>query len=124
MELLKSSSVILPFLAFSGCWTALWRRGKDWRTSFIVSATLWGIWVAATTEVLSAGSLLTRGAVAAVWLVASILAWWFAISPAKGRRFSPASGAQASDPAKVARETLSAADWLLLAGLIAVVLLL
>jgi len=124
MELITSSSVILPFLAFSGCWTALWRRGQDWRTSFIVSATLWGIWVAATTELLSAGSLLARGAVAAAWLLASILAWSLAIFAAKGRRFSPASGAQASDPAKVASEPLSPADWLLLAGLSAVVLLL
>src|ERR1700687_922915 len=115
MELIKSSSVILPFLAFSGCWIALWRRGQDWRTSFIVSTALWGIWVAATTELLSAGSMLTRGAVAAVWLAASILAWSFAI---------PASGSQVSNPATVASKPLSTADWPLLAGLTAVVLLL
>jgi hypothetical protein len=124
MELIKSSSVILPFLAFSGCWIALWRRGQDWRTSFIVSATLWGIWVAATTELLSAGSMLTRGAVAAVWLAASILAWSFAIFAANGRHFPPASGSQVSNPASVASKPLSTADWLLLAGLTAVVLLL
>src|ERR1700675_4232843 len=81
MELLRSSSVILPFLAFSGSWIALRRRGRDWRTSFIISATLWGVWVAATTELLSAASLLTRAAVAAMWLVASILAWSFALLP-------------------------------------------
>src|SRR3984893_4261037 len=124
MELIKSSSVILPFLAFSGCWIALWRRGQDWRTSFIVSATLWGIWVAATTELLSAGSMLTRGAVAAVWLAASILAWSFAIFAANGRHFPPASGSQVSNPASVASKPVSTADWLLLAGLTAVVLLL
>ena len=124
MELIKNGSVVLPLLAFSGWWIALWRRGQDWRTSFIVSATLWGIWVAGVTELLSAGSILTRGTVAAVWLVASIVAWSYAIFAARGWQFSPASVSQASGPGSVASKPLSLADWLLLAGLVAVVLLL
>jgi 4-amino-4-deoxy-L-arabinose transferase-like glycosyltransferase len=124
MQLIKSSSAVLPFLAFSGCWLALWRRGQDWRTSFIVSATLWGIWVAVTTELLSAGSVLTRGAVAAVWLVASILAWSFAVLAAKGRHFSPPSDSPASEPSGVASKSLSPIDWLFLTGLMVIVLLL
>src|ERR1700720_2881080 len=123
MEFIKSSSVILPFLAFSGCWIALWRRGQDWRTSFIISATLWGVWVAATTELLSAASLLTRAAVAAMWLVASILAWSFALLPWRGHRVSPASDPQASTPATAPETPLLPTDRLLLAGLIAIVLL-
>src|ERR1700722_1223320 len=126
MELLKSSWAVLPFLAFAGCWAALWRRGQDWRASFIVSATLWGIWVAVTTELLSAGSLLTRGAVATVWLAASILAWWFAFSGANDRRLfrASSSGTPASEPAGKASEPLALADCLLLAGLSVIVLLL
>ena len=126
MELLKSSSAALPFLAFAGCWAALWRRGHDWRTSFIVSATVWGIWVAVTTELLSAGSMLTRGAVAAVWLVASILAWWLAFSGANDRRLFLASESRspASEPTGKASEPLALADCLLLAGLSVIVLLL
>jgi 4-amino-4-deoxy-L-arabinose transferase-like glycosyltransferase len=124
MELLKSSSAVLPFLAFAGCWTALCRRGQDWRTSFIVSATLWGIWVAATTELLSAGTILTRGAVAMVWLLASILAWWFAFSGANVRQLSGATESAASEPAGEASKPLALADWLLLAGLSVIVLLL
>jgi hypothetical protein len=124
VELIKSTSVLLPFLAFSGCWAALWRRGQDWRTSFLVSATLWGIWVAATTELLSIGSLLTRGAVAAVWLVASILAWSFVILAANRQHLSPASSSRESNPASLASRPLSTADWFMLAGLFAVVSLL
>jgi hypothetical protein len=124
VEPFNSTSVLLPFLAFSGCWVALWRRGQDWRTSFLVSATLWGIWVAATTELLSVGSLLTRGAVAGVWLVASILAWSFALLAANRRRLSPASNSPESNTASLPSNPLSTADWFLLAGLFAVVSLL
>ena len=98
MELIKSTSVLLPFLAFSGSWLALRRRGQDWRTSFLVSATLWGVWIAVTTELLSVGSLLTRGAVAAAWLAASILAWFFALFARKSQQVSATSGSPAPDP--------------------------
>jgi 4-amino-4-deoxy-L-arabinose transferase-like glycosyltransferase len=124
MALFKSSSAILPFLAFAGCWAALWRRGQDWQTSFVVSATLWGIWVAVTTEMLSAGSMLTRGSVATVWLVASILAWWFAFSASKGRPLAPAWDSPASGPERAASKPLALADWLLLGGLTVILLLL
>jgi 4-amino-4-deoxy-L-arabinose transferase-like glycosyltransferase len=121
-ELIKNGSALLPFLAFSGCWIALWRRGQDWRTSLLVSATLWGVWVAATTELLSLGSLFTRGAVAAVWLVASIVAWCFALFGAKGHQVPPASDSK--NPAAAGSKPLSTSDWLLLAGLLAVMSLL
>ena len=123
MGLLKSSLVLVPFLAFGGCWVTQWRRGQDWRTSFLVSATLWGIWVAITTELLSVGSALSRGAVAGVWLAASILVWSFASVVAKDRAFSATSVARQSNPA-MASKPFSNADWLLLAGLSTVVFLL
>jgi 4-amino-4-deoxy-L-arabinose transferase-like glycosyltransferase len=124
MELLKNSLVVLPFLAFAGCWTALWRRGQDWRSSFVVSATLWGVWVAITTELLSAGSLLTRGAVAAVWLAASILAWSCAFSGATDQQLSRGSESPEPEPIEESSEPLALADRLLLAGLGVIVLLL
>ena len=72
-------------------------------------------------ELLSVRSALTRGALAGVWLSASILVWSFAICVAKNRSFSatfpPFNPATATKP-------LSTADWLLLAGLRAVVFLL
>jgi 4-amino-4-deoxy-L-arabinose transferase-like glycosyltransferase len=123
MGLLKSGSVLVPFLAFLGCWVIQWRRGQDWRTSFLVSATLWGVWVAATTELLSVGSALSRGAVAGVWLAASILVWSFASFVAKDRAFSTPTSAPLSHPAIVGKP-LSKADWILLAGLSTVVFLL
>src|ERR1700719_1398935 len=124
MELIKSIPVLLPFLAFSGSWIALRRRGQDQRTSFLVSATLWGTWVAVTTELLSLGSLLTRGAVAAVWLAASILAWSFALFAGRSQQASAPSGSPEPDPYSAASKPLSSADWLLLAGLFAIVSLL
>lgn len=50
MELIKTFPLLLPFLAFSGSCIALRRRGQDWRASFLVSATLCGVWVAVTTS--------------------------------------------------------------------------
>src|SRR5215470_2091791 len=83
MELIKASSVVLLFLALSGWMIAVWRLRRCWRTSLIVSATFWGIWVAATTELLSYGSMLTRSAVASGWLLASFLSWSLAIAASK-----------------------------------------
>jgi hypothetical protein len=124
MTLFKSCSAILPFLAFAGCWTALWRRGQDWRTSFMASATLSGVWVAAITELLSSGSIFTRGAVAAAWAIASVAAWCFAVSAAKSGQLSSASGSLGFETDSAAAESLALADWLLLTGLSVILLLL
>jgi 4-amino-4-deoxy-L-arabinose transferase-like glycosyltransferase len=59
-----------------------------------------------------------------MWLVASILAWSFALLPWKGHRVFPTSDPQASNPATAPDAPLLLADRLLLAGLIAIVLLL
>lgn len=75
-------------------------------------------------ELLSVGSLLTRGAVAAVWLAASILAWSFALFSGKNQQASPASGSSISHSASPPNKPLSSTDCLLLAGLFAIVSLL
>src|SRR5258707_14548321 len=69
---LESAFVLLPLFAFLGCWTAFWRGMKEWRASFLIAGALWGVWVVATTELLSLRSLFTRGAVASSWLLACI----------------------------------------------------
>ena len=90
----------------------------------MASATLSGVWVAAITELLSSGSIFTRGAVAAAWAIASVAAWCFAVSAAKSGQLSSASGSLGFETDSAAAESLALADWLLLTGLSVILLLL
>src|ERR1700730_11773200 len=108
---LESALAVLPLLAFLGFWTALWRGSKDWRASFLIAATLWGVWVVATTELTSLKSLLTRGAVASSWLLACILAW--ACAAARLRR-RESLNLNSSRPVALEEVPVSRMDWALL----------
>ena len=120
---LESAFVLLPLFAFLGCWTAFWRGMKEWRASFLIAGALCGIWVVATTELLSLRSLFTRGAVASSWLLACILAWTFVVTRSRPRESShPPSSLRES--AQVVKERLSRLDGALLAGLGVILLLL
>src|SRR5260221_11034710 len=120
---LESAFVLLPLFALLGCWTVFWRGMKEWRASFLIAGALCGIWVVATTELLSLRSLLTRGAVASSWLLACILAWTFVITRSRPRESShPPSSLRES--ARIVERRLSRLDGALLAGLSAILLLL
>src|SRR3984893_12907260 len=120
---LETAFVLLPLCAYWGCWTAFRRGIKDWRASFLIAGTLWGVWVVGTTELLSLRSLLTRGAVASSWLLACILAWTFVVTRSRPRESShPPSSLRGS--AQIVEQRLSGLDGALLAGLSAMLLLL
>src|SRR5260221_6410438 len=120
---LESAFVLLPLFAFLGCWTAFWRGMKEWRASFLIAGALCGIWVVATTELLSLRSLLTRGAVASSWLLACILAWTFVITRSRPRESSTPSW-RLRGAAAICERRLSRLGGALLAGLNSILLLL
>jgi hypothetical protein len=75
--------LLLPLLAFLGCWARLYARNRDWRGSSIVAAILWGVWLALATEILSSITRLSAHGIAAAWLLAAALAWLAAIRAMK-----------------------------------------
>ncbi len=75
--------LILPLLAFLGCWAGLYARNRDWRGSFIMAAILWGVWLAVATEILSSITRLSAHGIAAAWLLAAALACLAAIRTMK-----------------------------------------
>src|SRR5260221_4279667 len=120
---LESAFVLLPLFALLGCWTVFWRGMKEWRASFLIAGALCGIWVVATTELLSLRSLLTRGAVASSLLLACILAWTFVITRSRPRESShPPSILRVS--ARIVERRPSRHDVSLLAGRSAILLFL
>jgi len=70
---------VLPFLAFVGMTLALasWRPAWGWRRSLMRAAVLAGAYGILTAEVLSLAGAITRGALAAVWilLLAAEIGW-------------------------------------------------
>jgi dolichyl-phosphate-mannose-protein mannosyltransferase len=97
--------VILPLIAFIGCWTALYVRNRDWRGSFIEAAILWGVWLALATETLSGVFWISRLGLAAAWLLAAVLAWLVAI-----RRMKMQSAAFGDSPGQTVAVKLSAIE--------------
>jgi hypothetical protein len=57
----------------------------------MVSAVLWALWVAVTTEALSEGFWISRKGIAAVWLFAAVVSWLAAIRAMKSQPALPGS---------------------------------
>jgi hypothetical protein len=67
---------LLPFTAFALLFAMLCAKGKEWRVSVLIAATLWGLTVAVTTEALSAIHALALPALITVWLLVNAAAAW------------------------------------------------
>jgi len=94
--------VILPLIAFIGCWTGLYVGNRDWRASFIEAAILWAVGLAFATEALSIVFCISRHGLAAAWLLAAALAWLVAI-----RRMKMQSAAFGDSPGQAVAVKLS-----------------
>ena len=121
---LETVIALLPLLAFLGCWRAFWRRFRDWRESFLIAATLWGVWIIGATELLSLGSHLTRDALITAWLLACILAWTFAIARPNSQEWLSLHSNVPPKSSTTGVGQLSRSDWSLLTGLCTILLLL
>jgi hypothetical protein len=70
---LQPGTVLLPILALVLLIPILGRTGRTWRQSVLAAAVVWGVWLTAGTEVLSALRLLSTGSVTAWWTVTVII---------------------------------------------------
>ena len=121
---LETVLALLPLLAFLGCWTAFWRRSKDWRESFLIAAILWGVWVIGATELLSLGLHLTQEAVATTWLLACLLAWTFAVARPRSQESLSLHSTASPTPSIIEKTPFSGSDWALIGGMGQILLLL
>ncbi|MGA2719080.1 MAG: hypothetical protein ABSF78_08970, partial [Candidatus Acidiferrales bacterium] len=110
--------LILPLIAFIGCWTGLYVRNRDWRASFIEAAILWAVWLAVATETLSGVFWVSRLGLAAAWLLAAVLAWLVAI-----RRMKMQSAALGDKPGRTVAVKLSGIERASIAAIAAILAL-
>ena len=110
--------VILPLIAFIGCWAALYVGNRDWRTSFIEAAILWAVWLALTTETLSSVFWISQLGLAAAWLLAAALAWLVAV-----RRMKMQSAALGDNPGRTVAVKLSGIERASIAAIVAILAL-
>lgn len=66
--------IILPLTACVLTMLALRRAGMTWRVAMMLTAVLAGVWVAVSTETLSAAGLLSRWGLVGIWAIACVAA--------------------------------------------------
>jgi hypothetical protein len=115
--ILSALASLLPVAAVGALFAILLGEGMEARRALLVAAVAWGVAVVAITEGLSALHLVTRGAIAALWLVLAVAV------AASGRQSLPAGAARvraALDQRGASLAGLCTLDRLLVGGVVLV----
>jgi len=99
---------LLPFIAYAGLFRIFRLRGEGWRSAALGAATCWGVFIAMSTEILSAPRLITRPVLAVTWLLLAIASFAY---PAMIQTARSAKAVNASAPDTTPLDKL---DWFLL----------
>ena len=72
MERIEIFGILLPS-AYGLLWLIFQKRGEEWRSAVLSAASVWGISIALSTEILSAFRVLAWGWVLGFWLLMNLL---------------------------------------------------
>jgi len=102
-NLVMAAAILTPFFAWALLLAFLYRKGLEWRDSFLSSAVVWGGLLVLSTEILSLFSALNRGSLTAFWTSCAIVEGLLVF------RAKPIAEAQQPAPKLSAGEKLSLA---------------